>query len=118
MMRPIDGEQLNGRVLCHLAGRNTKGKAMDEKVKELIAIGASVSAHCQPCPTYHVGKAREVGVSEEQIAEAVQMGQMVAKGAERAMRQFAAEVVESPSSAPAPSSCCPGTGSQGGAKCC
>jgi AhpD family alkylhydroperoxidase len=65
MMRPIDWERVDGRVLCHLAGRNTKGKAMDEKVKELIAIGASVSAHCQPCLTYHVGKARELGVSEE-----------------------------------------------------
>jgi AhpD family alkylhydroperoxidase len=90
---------------------------MDEKTKELIAIGASVSAHCQPCLTYHVGKAREVGVSEEQIAEAVQMGQMVAKGVERAMHQFAAETVQSPSKAAAPSSCCR-DGSMGGGKCC
>ena len=30
---------------------------MDEKVKELIAVGASVGAHCQPCLTYHVVKA-------------------------------------------------------------
>jgi len=86
---------------------------MDEKTKELIAIGASVSAHCQPCLTYHVGKARELGVAEEQIAEAVQMGQMVAKGAERAMGQSAAEVARSPSNAPAPSSCCR-SGSMGG----
>jgi alkylhydroperoxidase/carboxymuconolactone decarboxylase family protein YurZ len=27
---------------------------MDERIKELIAIGASVGAHCQPCLTYHV----------------------------------------------------------------
>ncbi len=91
---------------------------MDEKLKELIAIGASVSAHCQPCLTYHVGKARELGISEGQIAKAVQMGQMVAKGAERAMRQFAAEVVGSPSNAAAPSPCCPGGGSGTGGKCC
>ena len=91
---------------------------MDDKIKELIAIGASVSAHCQPCLTYHVGKARELGISEEQIAETVQMGQMVAKGAERAMRQFAAEVVQSPSDVSAPSQCCPGGGSGPGGKCC
>ena len=35
-------------------------KVMDEKTKELIAIGASVSAHCQPCLTYHVAKAKEL----------------------------------------------------------
>ena len=91
---------------------------MDENTKELIAIGASVSAHCQPCLAYHVGQARELGVSQERIAEAVQVGQMVAKGAERAMRQFAAEVVQSPPDASRPSSCCPGAASRGGAKCC
>ncbi len=91
---------------------------MDEKLKELIAIGASMSAHCQPCLTYHVSKARELSVSEEQIAEALQTGQMVATGAERAMREFAAEVFESPSNASAPSQCCPGGGSRTGGKCC
>lgn len=91
---------------------------MDEKLKELIAIGASVSAHCQPCLTYHVGKARELGVSEEQIAEAVEMGQMVAKGAERAMRQFAAEALQSPTDASALSPCCAGGSSGIGGKCC
>ena len=29
---------------------------MDNALKELTAIGASVTAHCQPCVTYHVGK--------------------------------------------------------------
>jgi len=33
---------------------------MDEKTKELIAIGASVGAHCQPCLAWHE-KARELG---------------------------------------------------------
>jgi len=88
---------------------------MDEKTKELIAIGASVSAHCQPCLTYHVGKARELGVSEEHIAAAVQMGEMVAEGAKRAMHQFTAETIQSPPKAAAPSSCCR-TGSMGGGK--
>ena len=32
---------------------------MDDKTKELVAIGASVSAHCQPCVTYHVAKNAE-----------------------------------------------------------
>ncbi len=29
---------------------------MDDALKELIAIGASVTAHCQPCVTYYVEK--------------------------------------------------------------
>ena len=65
---------------------------MDEKMKELIAIGASVSAHCQPCVTYHVAKARELGIGEDLIREAVSVGQTVEKGAGAAMREFAAKL--------------------------
>jgi AhpD family alkylhydroperoxidase len=70
---------------------------MDEKTKELIAIGASVSAHCQPCVTYHVGKARELGIGEELILDAVSVGQMVEKGAGSAMRDFTNGLLEKPS---------------------
>ncbi len=32
---------------------------MKEQIKELIAVGASIAGHCQPCLAYHVTKARE-----------------------------------------------------------
>ncbi|BCS51877.1 carboxymuconolactone decarboxylase family protein [Geobacter sp. SVR] len=67
---------------------------MDERTKELIAIGASVSAHCQPCLTWHVGKAREIGIDDETIREAIETGHMVEKGAMSAMRKFSADVLE------------------------
>ena len=54
---------------------------MDEKTKELIAIGCSVTANCHPCIKYHVGKARELALDEAAIAQAIQVGQMVRKGA-------------------------------------
>lgn len=79
---------------------------MDEKTKELIAIGASVCAHCQPCVSYHVGKARELGIGEELILEAVSVGQMVEKGAGAAMRDFAQGLLEKPAAA----GCCPEKG--------
>ena len=34
---------------------------MDLKTKELIAIGASVSANCIPCVKYHVDMAQNWG---------------------------------------------------------
>ena len=61
---------------------------MDEKTKELVAIGASVGAHCQPCLTWHVAKAREMGIDKELIREAIETGHMVEKGAMSAMRKF------------------------------
>lgn len=53
---------------------------MDEKLKEMIAIGASVTANCIPCIRYHFAKAHEVGVSDTEIKAAVQIGKMVRKG--------------------------------------
>ena len=67
---------------------------MDERTKELIAIGASVGAHCQPCLTYHVEKARELGVEDELIRAAIETGHMVEKGAMSAMRKFSATVLD------------------------
>jgi len=67
---------------------------MDERTKELIAIGASVGAHCQPCLTYHVEKARELGIDDEQIRSAIETGHMVEKGAMSAMRKFSASVLD------------------------
>lgn len=66
---------------------------MDERTKELIAIGASVGAHCQPCLTYHVEKARELGIDEEEIRTAIETGHMVEKGAMNAMRKFSSDIL-------------------------
>ena len=47
---------------------------MDEKTRELIAIGCSVTANCHPCIKYHIGKARELALDEAAIGEAIQIG--------------------------------------------
>jgi len=61
---------------------------MDERTKELIAIGASVGSHCQPCLTWHMKKARELGIDDETIRAAIETGHMVEKGAMAAMRKY------------------------------
>ncbi len=71
---------------------------MDERTKELIAIGASVGAHCQPCLTYHVEKARELGIDDEEIRAAIETGHMVEKGAMSAMKKFSANILGTASS--------------------
>jgi len=54
---------------------------MDNKIKELIAIGASVTANCVPCFKFHFEKARKENASDEEIREAIRVGRMVRKGA-------------------------------------
>ncbi len=67
---------------------------MDDKIKELIAVGASVAAHCRPCLQFHVDKAMELGIGKDEIAEAVAVGKMVQKGGMVAMRKFADELLD------------------------
>lgn len=87
---------------------------MDEKIKELIAIGAAVAGHCQPCLTHHVTRAKELGVQASEIQEAIGVGRMVENGAMAAMRDFSKEVMGEPVSRS--SVCCTNT-SDTGSKC-
>ena len=67
-------------------------KMPDANIKELIAIGASVSANCHPCIKYHIAKAREMKIDEAEIQQAVEVGKMVRKGAAGQMDELLKEL--------------------------
>ena len=85
---------------------------MDERTKELIAIGVSIGTHCQPCLAYHLGKARELGVREEDIQAAIDVSYMVEKGASTAMKKYVNEILKQDKTQSTP--CC----SDSNSKCC
>lgn len=66
---------------------------MDDRTKELVAVGASAAANCHPCMDYHVAKCDELGVDREEIIAAVKVGLMVNHGAEKAIRKKARELL-------------------------
>ena len=66
---------------------------MNDKTKELIAIGASVSAHCQPCLEFHTSQAKQAGASLSEITEAIEIGKMVSKGASVQMQRTIIKVM-------------------------
>lgn len=76
---------------------------LDQKTRELVAIGAAITANCQPCLDYHTTKARELGVDNDDMLEAVKVGQQVRRGASAKMDRFAAQRIEGPG---APASDC------------
>ncbi len=45
--------------------------ALDLKTKELIAIGASLVAKCEGCLEGHIKKALEIGVTKQEISDAI-----------------------------------------------
>ena len=44
---------------------------LDQREKELAAIGASIGANCGPCIEHHLAAARESGLSAMEISDAV-----------------------------------------------
>lgn len=66
---------------------------MEEKTRILIAVGACVTANCQPCLNTAVSQAKVVGVNENEIQEAVAIARMVRKGAAGKMDKFAVRLI-------------------------
>jgi 4-carboxymuconolactone decarboxylase len=44
---------------------------LEQRDKELAALGASIGSNCRPCVDHHIPAAREAGVSETELAEPV-----------------------------------------------
>ncbi len=54
-----------------LAMAATAGKAIDTKMKELMALGIGIAVHCDGCVAYHTKMAHQHGASREEVAETV-----------------------------------------------
>ena len=65
---------------------------LDNHTKALIAVGASITANCQPCLQSSMAMAQESGADEQEIAEAIEVGKRVRKGATSKMDAFAANL--------------------------
>ena len=61
---------------------------LDHLTLALIAVGASVSANCQPCLECNINTARQCGADAQQIAAAIEIGQRVRRGAAGKMDKF------------------------------
>jgi AhpD family alkylhydroperoxidase len=49
--------------------------ALEEKDRELAAIGASIGALCRPCIEHHIPAGRKAGLSGPELAQAVEIAQ-------------------------------------------
>ncbi|HEY6871393.1 MAG TPA: carboxymuconolactone decarboxylase family protein [Geobacteraceae bacterium] len=60
----------------------------NDRIRELIAVGASITANCQPCLQSHVEKAIAAGATPGEVAAAIEVGNRVRKGAAAKMEAF------------------------------
>jgi AhpD family alkylhydroperoxidase len=62
---------------------------MEDRTKEIVAIAASVAGHCQPCLKYHLGRARQLGISEDDVKEAIRLAKVISENGDKRMIEFA-----------------------------
>ena len=86
--------------------------SLDHRVTSLISIGVSVGVNCQPCLKHHVAHAKELGITEQEIQDAINVGKTVKRGAANSMDRYIEEIgAEKPTaSAGAEKSCGCGCG--------
>ena len=90
--------------LAEWAGVAAPVLEITEQVRTLIALGAAIGASCESCLKYHSTKARELGLSDAEMCEAIAVGQMVREASATGILALADKLI--PAGAPASSGCC------------
>src|SRR5689334_9457423 len=72
---------------------------LEPREKELVAVGASVGAGCRPCIEHHVVAAREAGLSESELLEAVETAFSVRSQATELFSRMVGELLRGAASA-------------------
>jgi len=67
---------------------------LDEKTRELIAVGAAIAGNCLLCLTYHFKKCRELGISVEEIGEAIETAKTVKEVPVKKIYELAGSLLE------------------------
>ena len=59
---------------------STKTGALQNKIKELIALGISISIRCNECIVYHINDSIQAGATDEEIIETINVSVMMGGG--------------------------------------
>lgn len=68
--------------------------SLEQKHKEMIAIGISIHINCESCLEWHIKQALQHGASKEEIIEAIGVGIEMGGGPATVSSRFAMTVLE------------------------
>ena len=71
----------------------TPSSIFSPSVAELVAIGAAIGANCEPCFKHHYSQARKLGVSREDVAQAVALADKVKRAPAQNMLTLADRIL-------------------------
>lgn len=66
---------------------------MDSKTQVMVALGAAIGVNCIPCFDHLYGRAREVGLSDDEVNDIVATAYKVKNGASTFLKQAIDEQV-------------------------
>ncbi|MHA1263665.1 MAG: carboxymuconolactone decarboxylase family protein [Candidatus Helarchaeota archaeon] len=67
---------------------------MQGKIKELVAIGASIGANCTACLKHHLRLAREYGIDDAEIKDAIEIALRVRKNSTRTIDKLIEDTIK------------------------
>lgn len=71
-----------------------KPNSLNQRERELTAIGAAIASNCIPCIEYHIPQARKAGLSDSEIREAVELADQVRRVPSNKVLQTAFALLE------------------------
>lgn len=78
--RDLSGSEIFEGMSVGLRAHVFTGTSFDDKLVELINTAISDINACKPCTAGHVKKARNLGISDEQLLEAIQVAAVIQAG--------------------------------------
>ena len=78
--RDLSGSEIFDGMSVGLRAHVFSGTSFDEKMVELINTAISDINACKPCTAGHVKKARNLGISDERLLEAIQVAAVIQAG--------------------------------------
>ena len=111
------GSYPSRRELAEYAGIavSTEPNLMTPEIRELVAIGAAIACNCETCFKFHYDKARKLGVSDEDMLGAVDMGLKVKDASAQSIKDLAYKYLKKQSEEDQDAS---NTQGCSGSKCC
>ena len=66
---------------------------MDQKTEIMISLGTAIGVNCIPCFHHLYSKAKEVGLTDDEVKQIVQIGHKVKNGASMFLKQAVVEAI-------------------------
>lgn len=82
---------------------------LNPRERELVALGAALSSNCIPCIDHHIPLARQLGLTDFQIREAIELADQVRQVPAKNVLAAATQALDGPAekreALPAPAQC-------------